>query len=371
MAVNDEDLLNLLLAYSACHRSRLLKHSEPETRIARYVKDVFPRLRSSLTKPGMISINNIATSIMLASLEIISPGAFGTHIQWHTHLAMAREMLIARNSESGRPIHTEESFFLARWFGYLDILGSLSRPALAEPLDFEIYWVDDLNVSNEAIDCLLGCTRSCMRLLMRVAKLVKEAETSRRDAQIDGCEDWSISPEIDRRASQLVSALYTSREATGIPCTHGGATISHQEDDNTDMKEILSTNELYHWAGVIQVLRRVHNRPKDSADVKHAVSMVLQCLETIRDGSPAEACLLFPIFTAACETSNWEQQKRFAIRISDAEEFGMKQVGPRVTTKHHRLLTCIGPTSQKTSGEDLGNWSALGEAYSRRIHWMI
>ena len=89
MAIHDEDLLNLLLAYSACHRARLLNHPEPAKRIARWVEDVFPKLRSVLQNPNLISIKNIATATMLASLEIISPRAFGVDIPWRAHLAVS------------------------------------------------------------------------------------------------------------------------------------------------------------------------------------------------------------------------------------------------------------------------------------------
>jgi len=311
-----------------------LKHPEPETRIARYVRDVFPRLRSSLQNPSMISINNVATSIMLASLEIISPGAFGVQIQWHTHLAMAREMFISRASVLGRPNFDEETFFLARWFGYLDILGSLSRPGLMEPLSLETYWVEDPNESDDAIDCLLGCTRPCMRLLVQVAQLVKESEMSRLDANRNVRVDWYPPYEIDQRAKQLLLSLYESCDVVGFTCTHGDPNITPVEEAITDMREILSTNKLYHWAGIIQLLRRVYNYPKEFEEVKHAVRMVLDNLETIRDGSPAEACLLFPIFTAACETTEWEQKERFIGRIFDVEEFGMKQV-----SSHPRCIT--------------------------------
>ncbi len=88
--------MNLLLAYSASHRARLLHHPEPANRIAVYVKDVFPKLRHAVTTNEPVSISTLATAIMLASLEILSPGAFGFGIPWQTHLSIARQMVIAR-----------------------------------------------------------------------------------------------------------------------------------------------------------------------------------------------------------------------------------------------------------------------------------
>jgi hypothetical protein len=44
VAVENKNLLHLLLAYSASHRARLLCHPEPANRIALWVRDVFPSL---------------------------------------------------------------------------------------------------------------------------------------------------------------------------------------------------------------------------------------------------------------------------------------------------------------------------------------
>src|ERR1700761_7186156 len=96
VAVHDEDHLNLLLAYSASHRARLLHHPEPANRIAMWVKDIFPKLRHALIGQEPVTIGNLATAIMLASLEILSPSAFGVKIPWRDHLTVARQMIVAR-----------------------------------------------------------------------------------------------------------------------------------------------------------------------------------------------------------------------------------------------------------------------------------
>jgi hypothetical protein len=90
MALQDPNLMKLLLAYSAAHRARLLQQPEPATRIALWVKDIFPNLRHALNDPSKIVSNeNLCCAIMLASLEIISPKAFGESrfviigILWH------------------------------------------------------------------------------------------------------------------------------------------------------------------------------------------------------------------------------------------------------------------------------------------------
>ncbi|KAH6691319.1 hypothetical protein F5X68DRAFT_259401, partial [Plectosphaerella plurivora] len=94
IAINDETLLSLLLAYSASHRARVLQQNEPEMRMATWVEDIFPALRRTLNDDdGPMSDAKLATAIMLASLEIISPAAFGFDIPWQRHLGTARSLM--------------------------------------------------------------------------------------------------------------------------------------------------------------------------------------------------------------------------------------------------------------------------------------
>ncbi len=130
MAVQDDTLLNLLLAYSASHRASLLRQPEPATRIAMYVRDIFPNLRRALDDPNeVISNSTLATAIMLAPLEIISPTAFGIQVPWQMHLGTARQIIAARGGpQNMRSVALNDSVvnFLWSWFAYLDVLGSLS-----------------------------------------------------------------------------------------------------------------------------------------------------------------------------------------------------------------------------------------------------
>jgi hypothetical protein len=147
MAVRDENLMALLLAYSASHRARLLRQPEPATRIALWVQAIFPNLRRALDDPSEIISNaNLATAIMLASLEIISPKAFGVEVPWQNHLDTARQMIAARGGPQGMETASRDdkvSSFLWSWFAFLDIIGSLSggrthASSSAWILDYEI-----------------------------------------------------------------------------------------------------------------------------------------------------------------------------------------------------------------------------------------
>jgi hypothetical protein len=225
------------------------------------------------------------------------------------------------------PYPESETFFLGRWFAYLDVLGSLSGPKSPAPLNFSTYWPEGNSASEDEIDCLLGFTSRYIRILGNVASLVKECEPERLDGNGRVHSNWTPTLETERKARELLFALQDSRLRHSRPCPHRGPPAEDIEADySQESQEVIATNDLYHWAGTIQVLRRTLNLSPDSNEVREAVTAVIARLEDIRAGSSAEACLLFPMFTAACEASNPVQRQKIMGRLEDVESFGLKQV---------------------------------------------
>jgi hypothetical protein len=342
MAIQDENLMNLLLAYSASHRARLLKQPEPATRIALWVKDVFPNLRHALNDPNKIVSNaNLATAIMLASLEIISPKAFGVSVPWQQHLLMARSMVSARGGvRSMYYERSDVSSFLLNWFAYLDVLGCLidgptdhpPSPACtvqSAPDDRgKSGWLCEYDFDAEEdyqIACLFGFTGRCITILANIAELARACDVERIDENNNIRPEWNPSEEIGARAEKLIADLEAARTNTRVqacPHLHSGGEAAYQ----WDAREMIATNEAYHWAGLVHLHRRILGKSRKHADVKNAVSQIIGALYKVRKGSSAEFCLLFPMFTAGCDTQD-EKQKEFIMdRFRSIEDFGMSQV---------------------------------------------
>lgn len=349
--------MNLLLAYSASHRARLLKHPEPATRIALWVKDVFPNLRHALNDPNKIVSNaNLATAIMLASLEIISPKAFGVSVPWQQHLLMARSMVSARGGvRSMYYERSDVSSFLLHWFAYLDVLGSLidgptdhppsPNGAAQSPPDErgKSGWLCEYDFDDEndyQIDCLFGFTGRCITILANIAELARACDVDRVDENNDIRPEWSPSQEVVPRAEKLIADLEAARTNTRVqacPYLHSAGEAAYQ----WDTREMTATNEAYHWAGLVHLHRRILGKPTKHADVKNAVSQIIGALYKVRKGSSAEFCLLFPMFTAGCDTQE-EKQKEFIMdRFRGIEDFGMSQVGCRIGARFNNILNYI------------------------------
>ncbi|PVH95035.1 hypothetical protein DM02DRAFT_538240 [Periconia macrospinosa] len=336
MAINNDNILSLLLAYSASHRACMLNHPEPVNRVALWVRDVFPRLRASLasaTDPSLITNSTLAPAIMMASLEIISPNTFEVPISWQNHLTMARQMIIARGGPRSMDRSDHVAYFLSRWFAYLDVLGSLSGNKNDQPLG-SFYWSSENASADEdfQIDCLTGFTNRCVGSLARISELAKRVEPFRIRA------DGTIFEGFRPSSSTIAQADSIRREleeglTSGIVfkgCNHreSSSTSSPSSSKPTtwDATEIYATNEMFHWAGLIHLYRRVYNYPSTHPSVQAAVREIVELLYKVRRGSTAEACLLFPMFAAGCDAQDVGQREKIAERLRCVEGFGMTQV---------------------------------------------
>lgn len=326
MAIEDPNLLNLMLAYSASHRARYLRHPEPASRIAHWVSDVFPSLRHALHDPHEnIADSHLATAIMLLSLKIISPSTFEVPIPWQSHLKLARDLFLARGEQDLAHPGNRIAFFLARWLAYLDILGGLSCPHSDPPLFEGRYW----SVTSPGsppheddefrVDCFSGYTPRTGSQLARVGELTHRCDNERFDKLGNFCPGWTPSPDAVLAAEALLQEMSGSRLRGYAKGTH------HTEQENYQM---IAVDQAFHWAGVLHLHRRVLDTPPSAPAVQEALCELMSALAHVRAGSTAEVCMLFPLFTAGCEAQDPQQRLEIMERVKSFEGVGLKQVGP-------------------------------------------
>lgn len=350
MAVKNDNLLALLLAYSgknvkyagdcscstfahvsraASHRARVLNHPEPMFRIAFWVDDVFPTLRQALSDPDKNFSNaNLATAIMLASLEIISPKVFAYDIPWQKHLSLARELITARpgglRGLQSNFRHDPVCSFLWSWAAYLDVIGSLSGgPKGSSSAWIFDYELDDIVDGYDEIDCIMGFTTRCIYLLAKIADLARKCDVERIGDDLNLRQDWEPSEEVFEQASKIEAAVTESMVQSPVPCKH-----IHKKGDvaKWDRREMEATNEAFHWAGLVHLYRRIMGKPSEDGSVQTAVQKMIECFSRIRSGGTAESCLLFPMFTAGCDARDEGQRALILKRFMTAENHGMTQV---------------------------------------------
>ncbi|KAL5121912.1 hypothetical protein ACEQ8H_000128 [Pleosporales sp. CAS-2024a] len=380
MAVANDNIMHLLLAYSAAHRARMLKHAEPSNRIAVWVQDVFPKLRQNLVENANdVSDNTLAAVIMMASLEIICSGTFEVPVSWQDHLTMARQMISARGGPRGMSRQDDVAHFLSRWFAYLDVMGSLSGGKTDMSLGYS-YWSDDdddkgdkgddsddsdkdvddtkkKGVSDKdfEIDCLMGFTRRCIGSLARVSELAQTCEGHRLDGAGNVRSEWKPDAETMacamRIRHELEQGLFLERRIRK-GCNHGSSAATESEGA-WDATEIYATNEMFHWAGLIHLYRRVLGKAASDPEVQHAVREIVGLLCKIRRGSTAEACIIFPMFAAGCDTEDPSQRDKIMERLRRVEGFGMTH-NTKVATLLQSVWDTGKPWESLVSGEFFG-----------------
>ncbi|KAF2720680.1 hypothetical protein K431DRAFT_285589 [Polychaeton citri CBS 116435] len=355
MAVRNRHLLHLLLAFSASHRARLLGHDEPANRIAEWMDDVLPALRQALSGPSSpgkpadpadpSNLAPLATAIMLASLEIISPNTFAVPITWQDHLKVARQLIVVKGGlhhlahDKSSGARDKAIFFLSRWFAYLDVFGSLSGSQKAELPLFDSYHEDGggqwlVNRADDEIyqiDCFFGFSGRCIALLAGVAEMSAECDRQRIDPITNQIKvGWRPDEHVRQRAEALRRRLEASAHNVYRGCMHVDDDPAIEREGEgvsvEDVEETYAVNEAYHWAGLIHLMRRVLNVPSEHPDVQQQVRNVLNSLLKIRRGSSAEGCLLFPMFSAGCECLRESEREVFRDRLRVVEGWGMHQV---------------------------------------------
>lgn len=217
--------------------------------------------------------------------------------------------------------------FFCKWFAYLEVLGSLSGNKSGEPLAGD-YWTygDEAYEHNFQVDCFLGFTTRCISLLAQVAKFAHTCDAQRITANGDIRSDWQPSSDTLQAADKLKLAIEQSRQRMHEGCTHSNPHEPTEDKSPQDIREILASNEMFHWAGLIHLYRRVLGRPSHDPDVQGCVGETVAALARIRRGSTMESCLLFPMFTAGCDAREQDQRDRIMERLKGVEGWGMPHV---------------------------------------------
>ena len=357
VALKDNNLLRLLLAYSASHRARLMNYPEPTTRIGRYVENMFSTLCTALRDPQTKICNStFATAIMLASLEIISPNPFGTTntISWETHLSMTRKIINERGIRQKMvDRQDEESYFLTRWFAYLDVLGSLSGGQKDLPLFKGDFWANDSDDDGQdhRIDCFFGFTNRCVCILAELAGLAKACDKERATYPSD--QAWQPSPQSLEMAQKIRQDFKASFEQPYQGCQHGHRPSTPNDECTTHALELTTTNESYHWAGLIYLNRRVLCKPPTDNEIQMYVSIIVCSLGKLRRGGTAEACMLFPMFIAGCEALDQGHRRKFLDRLQSVEMTGLTQA-QTARTLMQRAWEEKRPWEELINGEFIG-----------------
>jgi len=324
MALANDDLLNLMLAYSAYHRARVLGQVVPQARIDEYTNGIFLNLWNQIQEQKPITDAHLATAIMLASLQIISPESFGATVSWQSHLAAAKQMILKRGGWRTMQKEDKVSYFLRIWLLYLDVVGRLSGARHERILTY-----DDLPILSEEttletdIDCMTGFTTECLMILAKVGDLCSRCDKERIRAGTI-LTTWRPTAAVVAAAKDLSSHLQAKRTIRFRCCIYHVGTSPHVSAQ--EAIELTAINDAFHWAGLIHLYSRALGKHSDEGEIQLAVREIVTTMGKIGVNTAAENGFIFPLFTAGCHTKEKVVQDKILARLMRIELKGLSQV---------------------------------------------
>lgn len=137
--------------------------------------------------------------------------------------------------------------------------------------------------------------------------------------------DALLQDTVQNTETQLTALLSTvcapPSADDGEDAAVGGATYSAQLAEETQL-----SHRLFVYAALLHLYRRVQELPKDHAKPEYATAKIIEIVGVLRPESPASIVILWPLFSAGCETDNAERRAIIKERIIEMRRWGMGNV---------------------------------------------
>lgn len=314
-AMNTPHLLHALLASSCSHHSRLIQDSGPtsKTTCLKYTNLAIAGLGKALSDPEQVmKPETVATAMALCTNDVCN----GNMEIWRTHLHGVLQILM-RVLEHRRMSRSmmDDPFIqcLAKWFKTIDILAALSgvhgeciHNPDSEPLngllDHGTWHVDEVS----------GYSLELIPLLAELSELARQTRLCTPGESGKG---YAPSPETLIQAEKLEGELcrLLNRSVSNETLARGGSFAL----------ELQSTHLAFVHSALLHLHRRVQMHPKGHIKVRTDVTNILDSLRLIDPHSSVNVLILWPIFSAGCETENSEEQNMILSRMRNMRDRGM------------------------------------------------
>lgn len=358
LAMINESILSILVAFGITHKSLMLGQREP--------REVIDQLLSRCLKDLILLLEdkvNCKSDLTLALVLIIGSFDMFSALQnnWKMHVLGAKQILLKRGlknqfDKKAIELSTEQfnyidrlpitvssdpksrvkeanvSQFLVGWFNYIDMLSTLATPLkpTRQTLKFDyrekaqhINFTDFNSSYNDGeIDMLLGFDVRFLQIASEMIPLIRETNRllSTTGSNPDNIPRYVINQGLKIR--EEINQVYKS------------SSEKYLYDPDESMDVLKATNELFSLALLIHLYRRVFLLPKDSVVIKNFCMKVVQILkDKIEVGSNLEICSSFVIFTAALEVNDQESRNFFINRLT-----GQFNIGNYICSKLRDVL---------------------------------
>jgi len=316
-AMETPHLLYALLAAACSHHSRLIKDSTPHPKVTclKYTNMAISNLRETLQDPTQSLKAETATTAMALCTNDVCNG--NMHV-WRTHLRGVLRLLVACLRHQRESYSKEDPFLLslAKWFKTMDIIAALSG------LDGEcIHDTEDglldrgsiLGSDSDFIDDICGYSLDLIPYMARISQMVRPQNTSNASADISMIDVPSIQTMNEAEALESDIASLIDKSISESSLREGEVFIT----------ELRSTHLAFVHSTLLHLHRRVQLLPIYHVKVRIDIRNILDAIGNIDPKSTANILILWPVFSAGCETTLPSERDMIRERMSIMENFGM------------------------------------------------
>ncbi|KAE8552174.1 hypothetical protein EYB25_006068 [Talaromyces marneffei] len=329
-AMGTPPLLYALLASFGSHHARRMtsSSSESEKTTLIFTNQAISGLRAALAHDDAsktLKADTLMTAMALCTNDVCN----GNLDLFRMHMKAIRQMLLSfiRSLPANDKSLNEDllNVYLIKWFAALDVSASLSLFNRGEQYEREEevdgntanYWTSHkiFNPSEDVVDDICGYSLNLVPIFSEIGSLARVQYESLSNGRIHSVDDPSES-NMHSKAHILELRLQTlpsPKISTGIWTNQ-----QHQL-----VEELRDTHPAFVYTALLHLHRRVQLLPKSHPKVRNDVTNILRVLQNVRPFSPANVLLIWPLFSAGCETDSTPERAVIDERMSIMQSLGM------------------------------------------------
>jgi hypothetical protein len=293
-------LLYALLASACSHHSRLVRDTGPSSKVSclKFTNLSISSLRSALADTNAtLTAETVTTAMALCTNDVCN----GNMQTWRTHLGGVMRLLAAFLDGQGK-LRMDDQYIqcLVKWFTTMNVVAGLSGLSGSGVPSSENGLLDrTFEQLNGHIDDICGYSLKLAPLLARLSQLVQTQ--SRPGVRMQE----EVIAESHKLELEIISLVECS-----VP-------------DNRHHLELQNTHLAFVHSALLHLHRRVQMLPKNHDVVKTDIFNIINAVGQIAPFSSANILILWPVFSAGCETDDTEERVFIDSRMGDMQGHGM------------------------------------------------
>ncbi|KAL2833843.1 fungal-specific transcription factor domain-containing protein [Aspergillus cavernicola] len=313
-AMETPHLLYALLASSDGHNARRTAPTQFKNTTLEFTNNAIAGLRVALADPRNAHKVEMAVTAMALCTNDICDG----HLDFfRVHLAGVREMVSGFLGPNIR--HDPLAIYLFKWFAALDVSAGLSL-FHSSSINGGLYEASRavFRSSQGYVDDICGYSLELLPILAEIGNLARvrydqlQLPALGSDVHVLDMEDIHIVSQANAIEMQIMSLSKPKVSASILD--------GHEEEL---AEELRNTHAAFVHTALLHLHRRVKLLPKTHPIVRLDVRIILQLVSAIRPSSTVNILLLWPIFSAGCESDDLTERTVIDERMSIMQSLGM------------------------------------------------